>query len=396
MSKSFPRVPGFAFGGVPCGIKSNGALDLGVIVAEREVPTAGVFTRNHVRAAPVTLASKRLRRRKHARAILVNSGNANACTGSAGDDAALRMTAAIAAKLDVPPITVLPASTGVIGVPLPVEKIEGAGDALLESTGASSEPFCRAILTTDAGPKFARTTFSTGSSTYRVAAFAKGAGMIHPDMATTLAFVCTDASVGSATLQTVLREATDQTFNRITVDGDTSTNDSIFLMASGSRRPLAKGRALTAFADAVQRVLESVALMIVADGEGAEHRVRIRVERARTTKQALAIARTIATSPLVKTALHGCDPNWGRILAAAGRAGVRFDPRPAELFIGKVRVAAHGLTMMNAAAEKRAVKVMSKPAYEIRLVLHEGKAEAHYDTCDLGHEYIRINADYRS
>ena len=196
-------------------------------------------------------------------------------------------------------------------------------------------------------------------------------------------------------LQSVLREATDRTFNRITVDGDTSTNDSIFLMASGTERPL-KGRALTSFADAVEQVLESVASMIVADGEGAQHRVRIRIERARTTQQALAIARTIATSPLVKTALHGRDPNWGRILAAAGRAGVRFDPVLAELFIGKVRVAAHGLPMMSPAAEKRAVKVMSRPAYDIRLVLHEGKAEAHYDTCDLGHEYIRINADYRS
>ena len=395
MAKSFPSVPGFSFGGIACGIKSTGALDLGVILAEREVPTAAVFTRNRVRAAPVVLASKRVRRRKSARAILVNSGNANACTGSVGDDAALRMTDALARALGVAPASILPASTGVIGVPLPVERIEGATPALLDSTSTRSEPFARAILTTDAGPKVARATFSVGKQKYRVGGFAKGAGMIHPDMATTLAFVCTDAPIAAPALETALRDATDRTFNRISVDGDTSTNDSIFLMASGSARELT-GRGLTAFSDALHGVLDSLAQMIIADGEGAEHRVRIRVERARSTAQALKIARTIATSPLVKTALHGCDPNWGRVLAAAGRSGARFDPRVAELFIGSVRVAAHGLSMMNAASEKRAAKIMTKPAYEIRLVLHEGKAEAHYDTCDLGHEYIRINADYRS
>ncbi len=387
----FPRVPGFRFGGVHCGIKANDALDLGVIVADREVPTAGVFTRNRVRAAPVLLAAKRVRRRKHARAILVNSGNANACTGEPGVDAAERMTAAIAEQLDVPLAATLPASTGVIGVPLPVERIERAMPSLVQNLSTNSEAFARAILTTDRGPKVC----NAAAGDHRVAAFAKGAGMIHPDMATTLAFVCTDAPVDPDTLQRVLREATEQTFNRITVDGDTSTNDSIFLMASGTGRPL-KGKKLRALEASVHAVLESVATQIVADGEGAEHVVRVHVEGAKTDKHAIALARTIATSQLVKTALHGCDPNWGRILGAAGRAGVPFDADHVQLWIGSVLVFENGQTTMTAAVEKRAAKVMKKPRYDVRLVLHKGKAEAHYDTCDLGHEYVRINADYRS
>ncbi|MCA9529977.1 MAG: bifunctional glutamate N-acetyltransferase/amino-acid acetyltransferase ArgJ [Myxococcales bacterium] len=390
---------GFRLAGVACGIKASGRPDLAAIVAERPVPTAAVFTRNLVRAAPVEVAAERVRRGR-AQAILVNSGNANACTGAQGVRDAERTTGALARALGCEARHVLPASTGVIGQPLDVTAIVSGLPRLvdaLDEGGAAA--FADAILTTDRGPKLACARFRVGRRDATVLAIAKGAGMIHPNMATTLGFVLTDAPVGAPVLRKALRSATEQTFNRVSVDGDTSTNDTVVAMASGALG----GASISADSASARRLegalteaLSAVALMIVADGEGAEHLVRIEVARAPNDPGALRVARAIATSLLVKTALHGCDPNWGRIVAAAGRAGVRFDPSKVRVRIGDVTVFARGLPVRDDAVEREAAAVMKRAEYTVRVDLGAGTAAAHYTTCDIGHEYVRINADYRS
>ena len=396
--KTIAPVRGFRFVGLAAGIKKKqGALDLGAIVADEAVPTAAVVTRNRVKAAPVVLTARRTRKLR-ARAVLVNSGNANAATGPGGDEAAERTTALLAEHLGCDPGEVLPCSTGVIGLPLPVAPFEKAMAALVEGLrddGAGA--FAEAILTTDKGPKVAERTFRAQRRDYRVLAIGKGAGMIHPDMATTLAFAVTDAPIDGKALRAVLRSATDATFNAITVDGDTSTNDTIVAMASGKGggKDLV-GPGEKAFATALTEALGEVAQAIVADGEGAEHVARIVVQGLSKASDARKVARTIATSMLVKTAMHGCDPNWGRLLAAAGRAGVGFDPRMAEVRIGDVLIFRDGESRLDAPTEKRAAEVMKQPRYTITLRLGAGDAHAHYDTCDLGHSYVTLNADYRS
>jgi len=391
-------VAGFRFAGIAAGIKKKaGALDLGAIVADSTVTTAAVFTKNRVKAAPVVLAGGRLRSLT-ARAVLVNSGNANAATGAAGMAAAEKTTALLAEAIGCEPDDVIPCSTGVIGHVLPVEPFSRAMADLagaLRPEGAGD--FATAILTTDKGPKVAETSFEVGDIRYRVLAMGKGAGMIHPDMATTLAFVVTDAPIDGKALRAVLQSATEATFNRITVDGDTSTNDAIVAMASG----LAGGKPLTgtgerALQDALTEVLGSIAQQIVADGEGAEHVARIQVEGLRDSKSALEVARTVATSLLVKTAMHGKDPNWGRLLAAAGRAGVAFEVEKAQVWLGDVCIFRDGESLLSDETEAAASKVMAEPHYTIRLVLGPGEGSAHYDTCDLGHSYVTLNADYRT
>ena len=394
------QVSGFRFSGIASGIKSSGELDLGLIYAEEPVAAAGVFTKNVVRAAPVGIAASRLRKGR-AQAIFVNSGNANACTGVQGKEATLTTTKSVAQSLGISPNLVLPASTGVIGVQLPLGRIESHAQGLVESLSVNgASRFAKAILTTDRWTKIAMTTFNVGRKKSTVVAIAKGAGMIHPNMATTLVFVLTDANVPASFLKKSLRDSTDLTFNRMSVDGDTSTNDSIIAMASakvGSSEIVGQeGRAAKAFGSALTEVLNTVGERIVADGEGAERLVRICVRGATSENAAVKVARTIATSQLVKTALHGCDPNWGRILAAAGRAGVVFDPDRAEILVGDVCLFANGVPTMDAATEKRASKIMKRKSYEIHVSLGNGRGEAHYLTCDLGHEYVTINADYRS
>jgi len=394
----FAPVPGFRFAGVHGGIKKDG-LDLGAIVAHELVPTAAVFTRNRVRAAPVTLSAERVKSGK-AQAVLVNSGNANASTGKGGRKAAEVTSAAFAEAVGVDVGRVLVCSTGVIGVPLPTERMVEAMPSLvgaLDPDGAAT--FAEAILTTDRGTKVARRTFRHGSRDCVVLAIAKGAGMIHPDMATTLAFLLTDAPVKRGFLRKALRGATEQTFNRISVDGDTSTNDTIVAMASGAaggKKIDAEHRSARRLGDALRDVLEEVALMIVADGEGAQHVATVRVTGAPDDAGAQRVAETIATSPLVKTAMHGRDPNWGRILAAAGRAGVAFDPDRAEVSIGEVMVYRRGENLMDGETEAKATEVMKAPRYEIRVHLRAGKAKGWYWTCDLGHAYVDVNAMYRS
>lgn len=393
------RVQGFRFAGVHGGIKASGALDFALLCADQPVAAAGTFTRNRVRAAPVTISERRLQRGL-CQAILVNSGNANACTGRQGRQDALSLSRAVASALRISPTWVAPASTGVIGTHLPRARMEAAIARLIDDLSDSgAERFARAIMTTDRGPKMASAELKVGRTVCRVLGIAKGAGMIHPNMATTLAFVTTDAAVRSEVLSNMLRQSVESTFNRATVDGDTSTNDSIYLLASGqaSHRDLGEGSAAgRRFAGALREVLESLAKQIVADGEGAEHLVRIEVRGARTDADAVQIARTIAGSMLVKTALFGGDPNWGRILAAAGRSGARFNPDHVSMTIGDVPIFRDGAPLTGAKTEARAAAVMKRAEYTIGLSVGAGRGIGHYWTCDLGHEYVRINADYRT
>jgi glutamate N-acetyltransferase/amino-acid N-acetyltransferase len=387
-----PKVRGFRF----AGIKTNGKPDLGLILADEDVAVAGVYTRNRVRAAPVEIAQRRTRKGR-IRAVLVNSGNANACTGKPGEKAALASTAALAKRLGISAELVAPASTGVIGALLPADKVVDALPRLLDAVGADkASDFARAILTTDQWPKVAARTFSLGRETATVLGIAKGAGMIHPDMATTLAFVVTDAAASPALLQKLLREATDATFNAISVDGDTSTNDTIVFLASGRAGTVKAGsREAKRLREALEDVLGALGRSIVQDGEGAEHVVTFEVSGARSDADARKAAKAIATSPLVKTALHGVDANWGRILAAAGRSGAQFEPGSASIHVGGVQIVRGGMPV-GKEAERSAAAVMNGPEYTILVSLGRGPGRARYLTCDMGKSYIAVNANYRS
>lgn len=391
-----PKVKGFRFAGIAAGIKANGKPDLGLIVADEPVAAAGVYTRNRVRAAPVEIAEERTRKGK-LRAVLVNSGNANACTGVPGRKAAERATAAVAKALGVSPSLVAPASTGVIGALLPADKIVDAVPRLLDAIGADkASDFARAIMTTDRWPKVAARTLKIGGTTATVLGVAKGAGMIHPDMATTLAFVVTDAGASPALLGKLLREATDVTFNAISVDGDTSTNDTILLLASGKAGTVKAGSAeAKRLRAALEDVLGALGRSIVKDGEGAEHVVTFEVTGARSDADARKAAKTIATSPLVKTALHGRDANWGRILAAAGRSGAVFEPDVAEIRVGDVKIVHKGMPV-GKEAEAKAAAIMAGLEYTVSVKLGRGPGRARYLTCDMGQSYIAVNASYRS
>ncbi len=404
--ENIPVIPGFFFAGVAAGIKKTGALDLGLIAhvdakGQRQ-PTssfAAIFTQNKVRAAPVKIAQRNAKSKK-VTAVLVNSGNANACTGSAGATAAQTSIATLARAMSSKPSEVLPASTGVIGQLLPIARIVAAIPSLLKAGGADrAREFTRAIMTTDQWPKVAWTEVRVGKVVLgRVLGMAKGAGMIHPNMATTLGFVVTDIYVPRALFQKTLQAAADQTFNAISVDGDTSTNDSLIALGSEFSRTRIGPRdeeMVAAFSAALTAILDSLSTSIVRDGEGAEHVVRFDIEGLTSDRDAKKIAATIATSPLVKTALHGVDANWGRILAAAGRSGVSFDGDKAQMDIAGVTVVRNGVAV-GGDAEARAQELMKAPSYSVRLKLGKGKGRAHYTTCDFGKSYIAVNANYRS
>jgi len=301
---------GFRFGAAKAGIKGPGRLDMGLLWCETPASAAGVFTRNRVVAAPVVLCRERIDRGT-ARAVLVNAGNANACTGEAGLADARRLTAAAAQELGVAPEEVLVCSTGVIGARLPVDRMEAAVPSLRASLAEDPDPFARSILTTDRFPKISARSFHVGGREVCLVGVAKGAGMIRPDMGTMLAFLATDAAVEPGVLRQVLAQAVDRTFNRITVDGDTSTNDTVLLLAGGAAgvAPAEAPGGIAALAEAVEGVCRDLARMIVADGEGATKVVEVRVVGAADDASALRIARTVAESPLVKTAIHGEDPN---------------------------------------------------------------------------------------
>jgi glutamate N-acetyltransferase/amino-acid N-acetyltransferase len=402
MPPAQPACPGFQFAGVIAGIKASGRPDLGLILADDDVPTAAVFTQNRVRAAPVLLSEANVKSGM-ARAIIVNSGNANACTGDKGDFDAAAMAEYAARAIGCDKKRVLVASTGIIGQPLPIERIVAATPRLRAGArGDGLDDFARAIMTTDRFEKRALHLVPLGPKTRaRVIGVAKGAGMIAPNMATTLAFLCTDAAVSKGFLRTMLREEIASTFNAVSVDGDTSTNDMVAIMASGAakNKPIdsdaaggGKGKALR---QAVHDVLDELSRQIVRDGEGATHVVTIEVAGAENAAAAAAVARRIAQSPLCKTAFFGADPNWGRIVAAIGNAGVDVDPRKLDVAIGEVEICRGGLGI-GAEAERHAHEVMRRGEYTIRVHLNRGRAQGRHTTCDLTVDYVKLNADYHT
>ena len=396
---SLPR--GFRFAATACGLKKTGALDLALLSSDVPASAAAVFTQNLVVAAPVLISQEHLRASKgRMRAVVVNAGNANCATGAAGHAAAQRTVAEAAKRLNCPPNELFVCSTGVIGVPLPLEKIMRALPVIARHRRPSARSFAElslAICTTDTRPKTAASSFNISGKRVHIVGCAKGAGMIHPNMATMLGFIATDAAIAPGLLQKTLKAVTARTFNAISVDGDTSTNDTVVVLANGeSGAPTIKPgtSAYRAFEAALEEVCHSLALQIVADGEGAQRVIEIEVRGAKTEAAAQRIAATIATSPLVKTAFAGGDPNWGRIFAAAGRSGVKFDPALVDIKMAGIPVLRKGQPLdFN---ERVASNKLLGKHVPIVVDLHAGKAKARYWTCDFTAEYVRINASYRT
>ena len=389
---------GFTSAAVHCGIKAKpGALDLTILAADRAVAAAGLFTTNLAVAAPVVLSRQHLERTHgYVRAIVVNSGCANACTGAQGMHDARAMASATARALGCTAEEVLVASTGVIGVALPMPKVaEGiAGAAGSLARGAGSDT-ARAIMTTDPFPKEHAVTVHVAGGRFTVGGTAKGSGMIEPNMATMLGFLTTDAQVPPAMLRRALRAAARDTFNAITVDGECSTNDSLFALASGASGVAVDERDYPAFLAALRAVARELALGIVRGGEGATKLIAITVSDARSEDDARRIARTVANSPLVKTAVHGADPNWGRIVASAGRSGIAFDMERTIVRVGGVLLFENGLPHDEAAP--RAAEHLKGRDITIDVNIGSGGGcAATIWTCDLSAEYVHINGEYRT
>ena len=396
-----PAIPRcFSFSATDCGLKRAG-LDLALLSSDVPASAAGVFTTNRVQAAPVALSREHLvRAAARIRAVIVNSGNANCATGPAGLAAARATAKAVARALHCRSEEVLLCSTGVIGVPLKVERILRDVPRLIRGLRAEPPAFARvtrAIMTTDTRPKWAGTRIRIGGKRALLLGCAKGAGMIHPQMGTMLAFIFTDATMTPRLLARALRHAVRGTFNVITVDGDTSTNDTVLVLANGAAfaPPLrSDGRDFRRFCAALKGICRSLALAIVADGEGAQRVVEIEVRGAPSDRAADQVARTIANSPLVKTALAGADPNWGRILAAAGRAGVRFDPARVEIQLAGTTVCRYGRA--HPFVERAVHRKLLARFVPVVVNLRVGQGCARIWTCDFTGDYVRINASYRS
>lgn len=386
---------GARFAGVRCGIKKRGGLDLGLIVLDRPVAGAAVFTTNRIVAAPVVYSRSALAERAGVRAVVVNSGNANACTGETGLAHTRQTAAAAAAALGCPPEQILVCSTGVIGAPLPVDRLTDALPAAIEAASPDGlAAFAEAIMTTDTRPKVRSATATVAGRPVRVVGAAKGAGMIHPNMATMLGFVVTDAAIDPDALDVIWHRVCHRSFNAISVDGDTSTNDTAILLATGDGPPL-EGESLDAVSAMIEDVALGLARDIVRDAEGGTKLVTLIVDEAASLADAVAAAEAVATSPLVKTALHGEDPNWGRIIAAVGRSGAKFEADRLSVAIGGVEIYGKG-RWQGPDAEAAAHAVMKQPEFEIHVALGGGTASRTLYTCDFGADYVRINADYRS
>ncbi len=390
---------GFRGGVAAAGIRGDGdeaRTDMAVFRSDIPAAAAGVFTRNTVKAAPVVISQLTLRRGAPISAVVVNAGNANACTGAQGFRDALVMCTAAGDALDLDPSEVLVCSTGVIGRPMPMERVvRGIRAASLSMSPTAGGDIARAIMTTDTLAKVASATFTTAGVTYTIGGTAKGAGMLHPDMATLLAFLTTDAPIDAALLRPVLARVTDDTFNCVTVDGDTSTNDSCILLANGAAGGAAfaaGSSSLDDFEMALLTVCDSLSEQLVADAEGATKHFRVAVDGAADTSEARIAARVVAQSSLVKTAIHGGDPNWGRIVAALGRSGATFT-------LDRCRVAIGGLVVFDRGApepvEADRIRVaLSQPRVDIAIDLGAGDGAGHAWGCDLSADYVRINADY--
>ena len=393
MSVTYPK--GFTAAGVACGIKKNGKPDLAVVSCECVAQAAGLFTRNRVKGHSLMLARKNLRNGQ-ASAVIINAGNANACLGERGDKYALTMAALVAQRLGCRPSDVLTGSTGVIGMPLPVERIK-AGLSNIDLTIAGGADAARAIMTTDTKDKQAQTSVMIGGSEVRIGGMAKGAGMIHPNMATLIVVLTTDAAISAKALKSALKSAADSSFNRISIDGDTSVCDQVLMLASGLSGSVnieLDTAEFAAFTQALTAVCVQLAKMLAADGEGATKLLTIRVRHARTHKDAQRIAGAIAKSPLCKTAAFGNDANWGRLLTAAGYSGAVFTPAKTDIFIGGVQVCKNGGGLNF--DEEAALKELKKDEVVYTIDLNDGDADETMWTCDFSIDYVRINADYRT
>jgi glutamate N-acetyltransferase/amino-acid N-acetyltransferase len=386
---------GFLASGVSSGIKKNG-LDLAVLFSSQPASAAAVFTTNRIQAAPIVVSRKHLSlSRGHVRAVLLNSGCANACTGEKGIRDAVMTAEALASHLEIDASQVLLASTGVIGESLPVRDMLGGISAAVSSLSSrGGDAAMRAIMTTDTKEKTFAVEGRLGGKPVRIGGMAKGAGMIHPNLATMLAVITTDAHVAPSQLNRILHRVADRTFNCLTVDGDTSTNDMVLVIANGASGAAVDGRAATQFEDGLARVCEELAKRIARDGEGATKFVEIQVRGAPSFQDARRVAKAIAHSPLVKTALFGEELNWGRILCAVGNSGVAFNPEKIKLSVCGVPVFRSGSGV--AASRKSAERALKNRDLKIGVDLAEGKHDARVWTCDLSREYVDINASYIS
>jgi glutamate N-acetyltransferase/amino-acid N-acetyltransferase len=390
---------GFRFGAAKAGLKKSGNTDFALIVADEPVSAAAAYTANRVTAAPLILDKQHLRATGgKLRAVAINAGNANCAAGQAGLDAARATCEAIAQLFACRPEEVFPSSTGVIGVPLPAEKIIAALPGLAAHLSADFDHFqqaAQAIMTTDTVEKTAFARLEVDGKEVRIAAFCKGAGMIHPQLiphATMLVYILTDAAVEPAILDGYLQPAIEVSFNRISVDGDTSTNDTVLLLASGASGAVV-GAENAAFADALTQVCASLARQVVADGEGITHVVELRIEGAASDGDALKVAKAIAHSPLVKTAWAGGDPNWGRLAAAIGYSGAQIDPDRFDIRFGELAICRDGGRAPEF-DEAAAHDYIAQREFSVTIELHQGAGSCLFWTTDLTHEYVSINADY--
>ncbi len=387
---------GFLFSTAEAAIKKPGRKDLALIYSRKEAVVAGMFTKNKVKAAPVILDMKRIAS-GNGQAIIVNSGNANACTGKKGMDDAREIAELIARGLSIKSSLVYVASTGVIGIPMPMERIRNNIPLLIEDIGKSSiEDVARAIMTTDTFPKVVSKKIKIGRNICTVTGICKGAGMICPDLATMLCFILSDVSIDKIALNKALKEAVELSFNRLTVDGDMSTNDTVLMMTNGmsGNEPVLYGSyEYIRFSKTLKQITDELARMIAHDGEGATKFVEVYIKEAASAAEARKAALTVANSNLVKTAIYGNDANWGRIMAALGYSGIRMREDRVDIFFNSVQVVKNGIASGN---DKEAEEELKKKDIKITIKLKTGKASANIYTCDLTEEYIKINAEYRT
>ena len=396
-SKRTQLPDGFCFSSTVAGIKASGRPDVALVTCCEGTKAAAVFTTNRVVAAPISVGRTALKAsRGSVRALIVNSGNANCATGPAGFEACRRISRELARCLEVKKEEVFPSSTGIIGVPLPSEKIITKIPILVsgqEGAIFAVRKFARTIMTTDTRPKIASASIRAGRERASILGIAKGSGMIHPKLATMLVYLFTDVGASLRDLQRLVSDVSGQTFNCISVDGDTSTNDTVLLLASGkSGITLGGPQVVNHFKSALLEVCQSLALQIVSDGEGVQHVIRLTVEQARSKEEALQVAKAIAHSALVKTAWAGADPNWGRILAAAGNSGVPMNPARVNILIGDQLVCRGGAACSFDA--RRAHRHLQQRGCEVRVQLGRGRETVRFYTTDLSAEYVRINAEY--
>lgn len=395
---------GFTAASTAAGIKYEGRKDMAMIVSEQEAVSAGTFTSNVVKAAPVKWDMRLVTEQTCARAVVVNAGIANACTGDEGIKYCRKTAEAVEKALDIPANQVLVASTGVIGMQLPMEKLEAGISVMapeLEGTAESGLEAARAIMTTDTKPKEAAVAFEVGGKTVTLGGMCKGSGMIHPNMCTMLSFVTTDLAISKELLQEALRENVKDTYNMISVDGDTSTNDTVLLLANGmagNKEITEKGEDYQKFVEALNAVNTALARKMAGDGEGATALFETKVIHADTKEHAKTLAKSVICSSLTKAAIYGHDANWGRILCALGYSGVDFDPERIELFFesksGRILIYKDGVAADY--SEEEATKILSDEEVTVLVDMKMGEAEAAAWGCDLTHEYVTINADYRS